>query len=76
MNHRANIQALVIIFILCSQSLPAYVGPGTGLTSVGVVLAAIAAVFVTLFGFVWYPVKRLLRRLKNKKKSPDQEDPE
>ena len=40
----------------------AYVGPGAGLTAIGTVLALLAAVGLALVGFVWYPVKRLLRR--------------
>jgi membrane-bound ClpP family serine protease len=39
----------------------AYLGPGTGLTAIGTVLALIAAVFLAIVGFVWYPVKRLVR---------------
>ena len=40
----------------------AYVGPGAGLTAIGTVLALLGAVGLALVGFVWYPVKRLLRR--------------
>lgn len=40
----------------------AYVGPGAGLTAIGTVLALIGAVLLGIFGFVWYPIKRLLRR--------------
>jgi hypothetical protein len=40
----------------------AYVGPGAGLTAIGTVLALLGAVALALVGFVWYPVKRLLRR--------------
>lgn len=39
----------------------AYVGPGAGLTAIGTVVALIAAVFLALVGFVWYPLKRMLR---------------
>lgn len=42
----------------------AYVGPGAGLTAIGTVLALIGAILLGIFGFVWYPVKRLLRRRK------------
>jgi len=42
----------------------AYIGPGAGVSAIGAVLAVIAGVFVALFGFVWYPVKRLLRKRK------------
>jgi hypothetical protein len=40
----------------------AYVGPGAGLTAIGTVLALLGAVGLALVGFVWYPLKRLLRR--------------
>jgi hypothetical protein len=39
----------------------AYLGPGAGLTAIGTVLALLAAVLLGIVGFVWYPVKRLLR---------------
>ena len=42
----------------------AYLGPGAGLSALGSLLALIAAVFVAIFGFVWYPVKRLLKKKK------------
>lgn len=40
----------------------AYVGPGAGLTAVGTILALLAAAGLLLVGFIWYPVKRMLRR--------------
>jgi hypothetical protein len=40
----------------------AYIGPGAGLSAIGVVLAMAAALCLAVVGFVWYPVKRLLRR--------------
>ena len=46
----------------------AYVGPGAGLTTIGVFLAVVAGVIVAVFGFVWYPVKRLMRKIKKPKK--------
>jgi hypothetical protein len=39
----------------------AYLGPGAGLSAIGTVLALIGAVLLGIVGFVWYPVKRLLR---------------
>ncbi|MGD2070440.1 MAG: hypothetical protein PVI57_17320 [Gemmatimonadota bacterium] len=41
----------------------AYIGPGAGLSAIGAFLALVAAVVVAIFGFVWYPVKRLFRAL-------------
>lgn len=58
-----------IICVLAALTLPgialAYVGPGAGLTAIGTVLALIGAVLLGLFGFIWYPVKRLLRKRKS-----------
>jgi hypothetical protein len=40
----------------------AYVGPGAGLTAIGAVLSLIGAVCLSLVGFVWYPIRRLMRK--------------
>ena len=40
----------------------AYVGPGLGLSTIGTILAFLAAVFFAIVGFIWYPVKRMRRR--------------
>ncbi|MBW3162946.1 hypothetical protein [Ferrimonas balearica] len=48
--------------LLCPISAWAYVGPGTGLSALGSVLAFVAAIVLLLFGFLWYPFKRLLNR--------------
>jgi hypothetical protein len=40
----------------------AYVGPGAGLSALGAFLALILGVLLAFVGFVWYPVKRLLRK--------------
>jgi hypothetical protein len=42
----------------------AYVGPGAGLSALGTLIAFVAAVVLSVIGFVWYPIKRLLRRLR------------
>lgn len=42
----------------------AYVGPGAGLSAIGSVLALIGATLLLIVGFVWYPLKRLLKRRK------------
>jgi len=38
-----------------------YIGPGGALSAIGSLLALIAAVGLALVGFVWYPIKRMLR---------------
>lgn len=42
----------------------AYIGPGAGLGVIGTVVALIGAVLLAIVGFVWYPVKRMLKKRK------------
>ena len=44
----------------------AYLGPGGGLTAIGALLALIVGMIVAFFGFIWYPVKRFLRKGKSR----------
>lgn len=44
------------------ETLLAYIGPGAGLTAIGAFLTLVVGLFVAVLGFVWYPIKRLLRR--------------
>ncbi len=56
---------------LASSSAFAYVGPGAGISAFGALLGLLAALALVVFGFVWYPVKRLRRRLRAKAAQPD-----
>lgn len=42
----------------------AYVGPGAGLTAIGSALTFLGLLLLLVAGFLWYPAKRLLRRLR------------
>lgn len=42
-------------------SLLAYIGPGSGLSALGALAALLLAGILAIFGFVWYPIKRMLR---------------
>ena len=46
----------------------AYIGPGSGIGAVGALAALVATGALMVIGFLWYPVKRILRsRRKNGK---------
>lgn len=40
----------------------AYIGPGAGLGAIGTAIAVLLAILLLLAGFVWYPLRRLLRK--------------
>jgi|ETNmetMinimDraft_30_1059905.scaffolds.fasta_scaffold389375_1 hypothetical protein len=50
----------------------AYLGPGAGLSAIGALLAVIAGIVVAIFGFLWYPFRRLMR--KRRKPGNDEKD--
>ena len=68
-----RLKLLVLLVSTSSLLVPAfafaYIGPGTGLSAIGSLLALLATVMVVIFGFVWYPLKRVMR--KRKKVSED-----
>ena len=53
---------LLVIFV--QQPAMAYVGPGTGIAALGALLAIIVGVIAALFGFLWYPMKRMMKKRK------------
>jgi len=52
----------VSVFSMWATPAFAYLGPGVGLSAIGAFLALIIGVIIAFFGFIWYPVKRLLRK--------------
>ena len=62
---------MVVITLLAPNLAHAYVGPGAGLSAIGAVLAFIGATLLLIVGFVWYPIKRLLKRLKGNRSQPE-----
>ena len=56
----------LLLFFMTSSSY-AYIGPGMGggiiLATIGIVIA----IFAAIFGIIWFPVKRLIKRIKDKK---------
>ena len=59
-----------IIFCLISTSSFAYLGPGVGGGLIAATIGVIVAIFAALFGLIWFPVKRLLKKKKREKRKP------
>ncbi len=58
----SNIFVVTSVVVLINVSpVFAYIGPGGGLAAIGSLLALVAAVIVAILGFLWFPVRRLLR---------------
>jgi hypothetical protein len=59
--------AALLSGIMLPNSALAYIGPGAGMSAVGTVVAVIGAILLLIVGFIWYPIKRVLRSWKEKK---------
>jgi hypothetical protein len=60
--HRLITTLAVLSAAAAPTAAHAYIGPGAGLSAIGSLLALIAAVFVAIFGFLWYPIKSWRKR--------------
>ena len=63
MRHRVH--CIVSLFIMLAPlSAQAYIGPGMGAGAVATVLGILSGILMLIVGVVWYPLKRLYKRLR------------
>lgn len=60
---RTALAFLVLILLAVPEAALAYGGPGSVISGIGAFLAAVAAVLAAVFGFLWYPLKRLYKKM-------------
>ena len=58
--------SLAILTFISTPSF-AYLGPGIGEGVLVATLGVIIAIFAGLFGLIWFPIKKLLKKRKEKK---------
>jgi hypothetical protein len=70
---------LLTLTLTLTLTLPlpafAYLGPGGGITAIGALIALVLAVLYTFFGFIWFPLKRLYKKISGKQQKPPIEQP-
>lgn len=59
--------AALLLFVASTQPAFAYIGPGAGLGAILTTVAFLVGILLLLVGFVWFPLKRLLRRMRGKR---------
>jgi len=63
-----NTLIITIFIFFCSVSTSyAYLGPGIGGGVFVATLGVVIAIFAAIFGVIWFPLKRFLKRRKEKK---------
>ena len=63
---------VVVLFITVPNVAEAYMGPGAGLSAIGTIIALIGAILLAAVGFIWYPLKRIRRKLAEKRDKNEQ----
>ena len=63
---------IILSFFLIFIPMPlyAYIGPGMGGGVIAIVIGFFAAIFLALWGIFYFPIKRALKRRKDKKIAP------
>ena len=59
--------------LVAGEITRAYIGPGSGLASLGALVALFAALALMVVGFILYPAKRLSRMIRERRARSDQE---
>lgn len=54
----------------------AYIGPGLGLSAIGAFIAVFAAIITSIFGLIWYPLKKFFTKNKEDQEPDQVEDEE
>lgn len=63
---------LILLVLMAPDQADAYVGPGLGAGTIGVILGIIGSLFIALFAIIWYPLKRLLKKKKKQGQETEQ----
>jgi hypothetical protein len=61
---------LGLVLLAMPEAAHAYGGPGSVISGIGALLAAVAALLASLFGFIWFPLKRLYQKMSSDEAEP------
>src|SRR5690348_12670155 len=61
---RKIVLVLTVPCVLYLTPALGYVGPGVGAGTIAIVLGVISSIFFGFLGILWYPFKRLLKRMR------------
>lgn len=68
---RALTAAAALLLLATPGLAHAYMGPGLGMGFLGAVFGVIGSIFLGIAAIVWYPIKRLLRRMKRRREESE-----
>lgn len=60
---------LVLAVLLAPTPAYAYIGPGLGAGAIAVALAVLGSILLAMFGIIYYPIKRTIKKLRKGQQS-------
>jgi len=64
---KKNIFIIASIFIIIPNMAHAYLGPGLALGTIVLTIGLVAVLFFALIAILYYPIKKLIKKIKLKK---------
>ena len=64
---------VLTFFLILGNTSYAYIGPSIGGGIIVATLGIVIAIFAALFGILWFPIKRFLKKRKEKKNSDNRD---
>ena len=65
---------VLVSFILAASPAHAYIGPGTGVGTIAIVLGVLASVILAFFAIIWYPLKRMVSNIRSMGQAAAEQD--
>jgi hypothetical protein len=69
-----RVAAFFWLLLSMESAAQAYLGPGAGLGAIGAMLGLIGSIFLGIFAFIWYPMKRAWKALARRSAPPQDTD--
>ncbi|MEO8722861.1 MAG: hypothetical protein ABI395_04960 [Sphingobium sp.] len=60
---------LALALLLTPAPALAYIGPGVGVGLISAVIGVLGSIFLGLFAIIWYPIKRLRKKMQKRNKA-------
>lgn len=64
---RSKFLILTTLVLLIPEIAYSYIGPGVALSTLLMVLGVIGSIFLAIFAVLYYPIKRLIKKIRTKK---------
>ena len=66
MDYWLTMLVTAVLVVAAPLGAGAYVGPGVGISAIGTVVAFFGAIFLAIVAFIWYPIKRVVKKFGRK----------